>query len=410
MVDAERQSFTFGDKDLMNFYKTKYYKSSEEFGFFNDKGDLGLDVFQHVWNKMDPSKSPGSPLTFVATTNAGLDIIRWQIYDTVNDRLKALIELGKIVWDSKHFKSSNEEHSLIATSLLAKGITDPVLLGPKGEARAVGKHARLVCQVSSAWTLMSRVIIGNSLLQEQEMTGIATATQLDLTTPARTERFRQILSEQGKLHTSDVEGWEYSFNESDTWVSCFGRLYENGLLNDDWTIVECDHSYAIIALYYCDIHRVVETPEGSLLITRPGQMSSGRLGTFSDNSIARSWLSEKISLMETGKPVKFVISAGDDNLDSNKEKYDKQYLWFGKKITDFHENEEIYNFCSTTFTSTGSYQDNIEKSAYSVIVRRIFDPETLSQFDASFLNHPDYKEYYDLILRFAALYRENAHQ
>jgi len=406
VVEAKEKVPGYKSQVLMNFIK-RYHSCVEHYQFFNKAGDLARTTFDKAWDKTDMTRSPGSPMCYLSPNNAGLVKFKGEIYLSTCERIPLLEELGEHVWNNKLFQSTHEEHTRIAAYLLQNGYTDPVLVSVKNEPRDITKRPRLVCQASILTTLVARILIGNTLIQEQTYDDIPTATRLDLTTPAKTEEFRQILAKQGELCTSDVQGWEYSVNEDDEWADCFKTLYVSGCMDDQFELIEDKkrHAYAIIGMYYGDIHRVVQLPSGKLVVTKAGIGSSGRLRTFSSNSMERSFLSELVSLELTKKPVKFVISAGDDNLDTNP-KAEGIYLKYGKVITDYHANVNEYSFCSTRFTPSKSWQENIDKSFYAVCQKmtqfgyQYYREQLECQLFASYSNHPDFSKYWEHLSEF----------
>jgi hypothetical protein len=105
----------------------------------------------------------------------------------------------------------------------------------------------------------------------------------------------------------------------------------------------------------------------------------------------RAKLSEDISCMKYQANCEYIKTAGDDCLDSNEDCRDF-YLRKGKVITDFAANEGTYSFCSTTFAPGGSYQQNIRKSFYSILTKKVFDSDQRRNFKSAFYNHPEYRE------------------
>ena len=394
------------DEEMYNFFSKRYFVREEGYEdiFENSCCSVGPDMFVTVLSYVDKSKTPGSPLCFLTPTNHGLFEMQEELREEVNYKLEGYEKIGRRAWELKMFNTSHEEHVHISMELLRKGYIDPTLIGPKGEGRKIGKKPRLICQKSVVENLAARVVIQDHLIEEQSRDELPTATSLDLTTQEETERRRLYISrscEDGYASTSDVEGWEYSMNENDRWVVCFKELICMNLVkwkDGDFEIryENRRHAYAVIGYHFCMIHRVVQLPSGLLVVTPAGQMSSGELGTFSENSSARAWLCELVSKDNTGDSCKFIMCGGDDAIDSNPD-LRQYYLNYGKVITDYAVTKDSYNFCSTTFSPEGSYQDNIAKSTFSVIVKGFFDPESRCSYDLNFRLHPRYREFISCI-------------
>lgn len=413
-MPPEHEEPAFENDRLWNFVNNKYFVCEEKFEEFFVNGsvneEIRMDVFRQLYARVDPKKSPGSPMVFMTSTNEGLDDHLAEIKEVVEYRIARMREIGKNVWESRCFSSTEEEHVVNAVSLLRAGIKDPVLIGFKGEPRKVGKMPRLVGQVSVIDNLTERFLYGDHLVEEQTHTNIPTATQLDIVTPERTEERRRKYAAKGKLASSDIQHWEYSNTENDAWVACYKGLICMNLIgrNPDgtWYIKEGKHEqvYAQVGFHFTVIHRVVQTPNGKLLVVRAGQMSSGRLKTFSDNSIVRAFLSENVSFDLTGHSIDFVETGGDDCLDSNLFE-DAAHAWavyirYGKKVTDYQEEDGIYHFCSTEFNPDGSFQENIDKSVYAILSRRQFNPEDQMAFSMCFKHHSAYQEKLSLIAEY----------
>jgi hypothetical protein len=120
--------------------------------------------------------------------------------------------------------------------------------------------------------------------------------------------------------------------------------------------------------------------------------------TFSDSSCKRSALSYLMS-RHLGTRLKFVKSAGDDNLDTNPDAT-SLYLQYGFVITDYQkQNPSRYDFCSTVFTPTGCYQDNVEKFVVNCIMKSPSLPmfnQLVTAFKP-FEAHPEAPRYYELL-------------
>lgn len=391
----------------MDFIVSRYPSFPEEFETFFDSSESAIlkpSAFNQAFEQVDLTKTPGSPLVFVFPTNQKLPEIFGELKLEVERRLVLHNALGREVWKRKSFTSTLESNVQIAAALVARGITDPVLVGFKGEPRKKGKVPRLVSQVSVVVNLEARLIHGNHLRQEQTYDDIPTVTRLDLTTPSETAAMHHRLSSHGALSTSDVQGWEYSVNEDDRWAAWTKEAVGMQLMTPEWTIVPGKerHFFTLLGFHYCLIHRVVQLPEGDLLVPPAGQMSSGELGTFSENSFMRANISNLVSLATNGQPVRYVLTGGDDCLDTNADASD-DYLSFGKVITDYAVSDSVYNFCSTQFHGSHAFQENIEKSSYAACVRKTFNAEDELSYDTCFKYHPRYEEFRTLVQSYVTL-------
>jgi len=389
---------------LQRFVFKHYFYQVEEYEKFFSSRDpkvLRNEVFAAAFNKVDLKKSPGSPLVYQHPTNATLPNIYGEMKQVLEERLSRLETLGKAVFMQQLW--NGDDHINASVYLITHGFSDPVLVGIKGEPRpivnGIKKKPRLICQVSVNMNLVARLVLGNHLIEEQRHEDIPTATQLDIITPEITEKFRLRLEKLGgEVSSNDVQGWEYSVTESDRWAACFKQAQCMGLIDADMKPRpgKYRHLYVLFGYTFCMIHRVVQLPEGKLVVTKPGEMSSGELATFSDNSFMRAYLSECVSIMNTGKGVDFVTTAGDDCLDTNA-RADASYLSFGKVITDFKTNKGTYDFCSTTFAPGGSYQNNIEKSFYATLINNSFKQDEERNFISAFKLHPRFEELYGFL-------------
>jgi hypothetical protein len=406
VIPPSKSSFTFGDRRIIDFLQRKYFVVEENYESFFDRedGDVLLrSAYEAAWAKVDLTKTPGSPLVYKAARNADVKkTVDEEVFQIVNHRLLNIEKLGKLVWENQSFESTEDQNIVEAMDLVKNGIADCVLVGPKGEPRAiengVKKPPRLVSQVSLITNLVARLITGNHLLEEQTHDNLPTATQLDITTQEKTEARRAKYERIGTLSSNDIQGWEYSVCEADRWATCTKELYCMGLMDENWVLnpKKLRHAYAVIGYNYMLIHRVVQTPDGYLYVPRAGQMSSGDLGTFSQNSFCRAWISELVSLDTVGHPVEFVQTGGDDCLDTNRENFGA-HMAYGKKVTDYEEQCGEYTFCSTYFGRAGSYQQNIKKTTYAVLTKGFFDEEGQVAFLQCFRNHPDFEKYYNLV-------------
>lgn len=401
------------DKSFVDFVRDKYppVGDVEYTALFKD-GMLRLDVFRLLLDKLDPTKSPGFPLTSFFTTNQDLEEYVAELYDLINFRLHSFEELGVEVLDNDFFNLSDEQALHVAIELTKSNRSCPVGVGEKKEPRAIEdgkrKPPRLVSQVSLITNRVLAVIVGDALLLEQRQKGIVpTAVALDLFTPSELEDRFNTFAAVGEMSTSDVRGWEYSVRKEERWRACFWRAYSMNLIsfceNERGYIVnpgKSQHFHALIGVYFSLIYRLVVTPCGDVLFPPPGQVSSGELVTFSDNSFMRADAANRVSLTATGSPVKHVFTAGDDCLDTNGNHLDI-YRALGKEITDFSIQKDRYNFCSTTFLPEGgTYQDNIRRTTYS-IMGHISDEsliiDHLEAFKTCYARHPEFLSALDLI-------------
>lgn len=389
--------------------KEHIYVHEERFAtFFNHDGDVKEHVLQYLQEQLDPTKSPGSPLRYKYTTNAGISAITAEFQHVVNSRARKFIDLGEHLWglrysDEELFYSMlgyDEDVVLddsICVWLLSNGYTDPVLLKVKPEPRVVGKVPRLVCMVSSVMNTNARLGLMNPVIQEQRSTDTNTAVALDLNTQAETMKLYDKFKSNAPLSSSDVQGWEYANDVVSFWSDFSRWLYSLGLVDLDFNIIaDASYVYYLMGLFFCELHRVMQTECGNLFVTVLGLVTSGGYITFSGNSNKRSLLSYRVSKSLSLK-LRFVFSAGDDNMDSNP--YASEiYKAFGYVITDFVVQETSFNFCSTVFTENGSYQENISKSFVNMMYDQSSWEEKLVAFRLNFRFHPEYSHYKELLL------------
>lgn len=404
------------DQQTLDFI-SRYPVNSVEFAnFFDSSGALDTRVFNDVLTCAEASKSPGSPLVYAYTTNKiAFDKARAEIYDVLNRRLQKYERLGRELWTMDYTIEPTPEDR---ARYLYSALMDPVLLGVKGEPRKNGKVPRLVAQVSVVENLLQRLLLQNHLLQEQQQDDLPTATSLDLVTEAKTKELYDVFKAQGILASNDVQGWEYSTNAKDQWKSFWKQAICMDLVSVAFQtqnkkrpprlVIEISpgkekHFFCLLAWKHLDIYRVVQLTSGKLVLTAPGITSSGKLTTFSENSFIRANLSNDVSILETGKPVVFVKTAGDDAVDTNlfgEEKAKSLYARFGKRITDYYQNDGPYSFCSTNFRETNVYGDNIERSAYALLAKGNPDEQDWCQFDVIYRHHPDFESIWQLLRKF----------
>lgn len=324
------------------------------------------------------------------------------IYQSLNARLKLLEALGREVYHNGRFFENPLSYTSIASHLIYYGFTDPVQLSKKVEFRKLGKKERLVSMVSLITNLAQRILLGNALFEEQSHFDLPTATQLDIATRASC----QAIYEQFKIHSpvvsSDVQGWEYSITMDNRWRACIKHLLIMGLASYDGFIKPAEgkqkHFYSLIGLYYTLIYRACILPDtGTVVIPPPGQMSSGELVTFSDNSFMRAELSAFISY-QLGEIPTFIKTAGDDCIDRlkvNEALIKDKYREYGFVITDVQVQESEFNFCSTVFADGKSYQENITKTFLEYLVGEQTEDQTLSL--TIFKDHPQIEIYLSLL-------------
>lgn len=393
VIERSRYFFVWGC-ELVRSFVDKYFVNKEDYSSFFHNRVLIPEVFYAFWEKVDKTKSPGSPLVYTYSANHQVSNDLPALYRVVDSRLELLRRLGETLSRSSNLRLSKEEHVYESVRLIAQGYTDPVLLGVKSEPRAKGKIPRLVSQVSVQSNMVARILLGNHLIEEQSHDGLPVATSLDLTTPSETRKLYQRFRSAGVLSSSDVQGWEWAMDQDDRMVNFYKWCRCMDLIDDEGTprLETIDHFHALLGYAWTLIHRVVQLGEGDLYVTKPGEMSSGELSTFSDNSCSRSYSSECVADW-LGAPLTFCISGGDDNLDTNppaKEVYE----CLGKVITDYEKQAgDYYTFCSTRFYSDYSYQENIEKSAYAILKRGVYGGEYRSAFELSFHRHPRFDEF-----------------
>lgn len=343
---------------------------------------------------IDLKKSPGAPSCYYMTINEGYEKRQGDMYDVVNDRLHMVEAIGEYVWEKGLWTLSREEQITVAIDLVKMGAVDPVLVGKKGEGRADGKYPRLVSQVSVLNATEARAIFCDFLREEQLDGNCATAVALDLTTQEETLKMWKLFKTKGKLSSNDIQGYEWLFNEAMMNVATFARLIRMGILSyesNEWKVAagKPRHLYAVVGHDFCRKYRVVQTPEGELFVTPAGQMSSGHYLTYSDNSFARAFLSDKVHRDHFKKPVSFVKTGGDDCVDKGLVPV-ACYSRYGMIVTDQQETDDEYSFCSTRFTKHGSYQENIGKALFGALIRGNISPTTMCSFVACFAKHPMY--------------------
>lgn len=399
---AVKPAFVAGDIRFRDYLKTLPVRREKFDSFFKD-GRLRVDVFEEVWSCLKPTHSPGAPLNYLFTENDQATVIKADIYNVVDFRMTKLIELGEqIVRDGIRPVSLEERISIVS-----QNYADPMMVDVKKEPRLKGKMPRLVTQGSIVDQLVHRLVYHEFLITLQESKEHDMAVRLDLITQDVTQaRFREFQS-HAPLTQNDVQGWEYSMNQSDHWAAAYCDAYQMGLIDAD-LVPRNDalrHYYAIMAITYTIINRVTLTKQGNLLLLPDGIMPSGILPTFQRNSRVRALLSYNVAMDVKGEPPRYVLTAGDDCADSNnfedQEQGKKAHAVYGKVVTDISTSTETFTFCSTIFTEQGSYQENIEKSAYKIVADGSYDIENITQFVACYKLHPDFPQVLATVINYA---------
>lgn len=297
------------------------------------------------------------------------------------------------------FASTREFDDNFAQMCIECNLDDVVSLKVKGEVRKLNKRPRLVCMVSAIQNSAWRTALTNALIEEQLHPEIPTAVALDLITPSETRARYEVFKRHAPLSSNDIQGWEWSNNIRTHYIPFYRWCYVLKLTDSSLKVYEekRKHFYLLLALYVVTAHRVIAVEDGELYTTPTGQVSSGKLTTLSDSSCIRSWLSFKAAIFN-GYELKFAQSCGDDNLDSNPD-LRHWYRDYGFVITDQLTQTDTFSFCSTTFTSTCSYIENIEKFFVSCCYKFGKDKEhdaRLAAFDI-FEHHPERGKYASLL-------------
>lgn len=395
--------------------------SEEKFeSFFTEDQNLTNNAWDSLFGLINPSKSPGSPLCFVHSTNKELSKMENSIRLVVEYRVVKLVELGQqlhqtILRDlptAKHafgFDRDMETSSTIAIDLVKSNLCDPILLREKNEPRKLGKLPRLVCGVSVQDNLVHRLAFHNQLVTEQASSGCPIAVSLDLNTPEKTSELYVKFKEHSPVYSSDIKGWDFSTKPEYVLNDTIRTCYMMGVCDvkgNPYPGKE-SHFYLSIAIAYCLIHRLLQTSDGELFVSTPGMTTSGTLRTFSQNSFIRSFVSVQAEVINLGvspqqlhtvsvAPTMFVFSGGDDNLtNSPAPPYCTEALGF--TVTDYERQTDSFSFCSTTFTDTVSYQDNISKFFVAVMYDKSNWITKMNSFRICFSNHPEYS-YYTFLL------------
>lgn len=400
-------------RDLINFWPLDPYV--QDLNLLREDDKFSVEFFESLWAQVDKSKSPGSPFKLLGfNANSSLEVQLGSLNCDFNNRFNALVDLGsqlysvfktnKNIFNRMFAFREDDSHKEISQMLAFKGYVDPVLLNVKSEPRKNGKEKRLVCMISVLDNLIDRALCGHHLKEEQLRKDITTAVALDLTTPEKTNELHALFTSHSPLLSSDVRGWEYSCRSELTFRSLMKYSYQQGLSDEHLNVFPGKemHFYALLARFFCIVHRVLQTKCGDLFVTPPGMVSSGLLLTYSKNSFERASLSRDLA-RHVNFPAPFIRAAGDDevsNIDAPEDVVKRFYARFGFVITDYMEQSDSFSFCSTTFIHDGTYQDNIERSFVNVLYTAKSAEHFIEQmagFEQAFKRHPQYAMYRALL-------------
>nr|WRQ64942.1 RNA-dependent RNA polymerase [Sobelivirales sp.] len=355
---------------------------------------IKIAILDALFERNHPTKTPGSPLNYLISKNDALPQYKAEICELIDKRVVKLVDLGRKILFECNFYLNPEDSVKEAIRLVTENYTDPVLVGFKGEPRAEGKKPRLVSQVSVITNMIQRLSMNDYLLNEQSCPfgEIPTATGLDITTPSSTQNMYELFRDKTPLMSSDVQGFEYAVKRRFRFAYAAHLCWMMNLCDADMVPFKRKekHCYLIWGIAWTDVYRLVQTQEGYLLVPPPGQQSSGLLKTYSENSFIRGLMSDEVSRITRSVPVAFTISAGDDNLDTNAPNLGHLYRDLGFVVTDYVEQNSRFNFCSTTFTEHGSYQDNIMKYLYAVMANSRTDEASVWNEFRAFALHPEF--------------------
>lgn len=390
--------------------KTEHF---EEF-FLPDFSDMHDESFNQFFLLLDKTKSPGSPLCFITSNNAGIEKVKDEFRSEVIRRVRALITKGEELYDAflsdprlfsnkLGYTSTRNEQDFNSAEVMSLILDDPTLLKVKGEARPVNKQGRLVCMVSAIQNFVTRLALHNAMQEEQDSNDPHMATRLDIITPSSTDALHQAFADEvskiGRgLSSSDVQGYEYSNTINTHYLPLLKWSYAMNLTDIHFRPIQgssAKHLYLLIGLYYASCFRTMETEDGSLFVGPYGNVTSGGLTTFTDNSLKRNVLSNEVSFRLFNTPVEFTFSAGDDNLDSNP-RADDIYKKLGFVITDFVEQKEVFTFCSTILQKGSSYQEGLPKFVANLLFTgKDFDIE--AAFLPTYVHHPDFERFSSML-------------
>jgi len=420
------------------FDSVKYdFVYEEEFNNYFKGGDsciLRDSVYDDLFDRLDPAKSPGFPLNISYPHNKGLMDVKAEFKQDVEATLDGQLNIGRYLHslradDPKKLYElcySEESHLAVSTALSMCGYIHPYQVKVKGEERKSGKSPRLVVMVSAINSTCSRVTMGNHLITEQSIKDLPTCTRLDITSPeGRSDVWKSISdgASASPVFGSDVQGWDYACGPTEHW-STFAKMCRcMGLVDEQFNPKPGKerHYFTLFGDFFTSLRRVVLCADGNLYVIPPGIEGSGELRTFSANSHNRALLSYRVKVdaaYPTLDPVKipvkakprltemakkFVKSAGDDCAEGGRPNIEK-YKARGFVLTGVAKiNPKEFSFCSTTFRKENAYQERIEK--YTAGVLRTIDrldsdqfAERLVGFQLLFEHHPDAEVYYQLLL------------
>lgn len=391
-------------QSFLKWIRTLPVKQQKFDSFFGADGRLRTDLFDQLWSCKDDGKSPGAPLYFEASNNAALEPYKAEIYEVVDQRIAKLVALGQLLHSEGLIGVSATPEQRV--DIVRLGLADVMAVGLKSEARKNGKTPRLISLASLCDNLVTRVGYHNFLIDLMDSPEKYMCARLDVTTQSKTAERYAVFKKRGEQTGNDVRGWEYSMNESDQWACMWADAYSMGLVDRDLNMVKkasSAHFYLLVGLTYTIINRVSILPDGDLVLLPPGNMPSGILITYQRNSYARALLSNNVSVDCFNKPVEHCSTAGDDCLDTNNfktiEESKAAHAVYGKVITDVETVSDNFEFCSTKFTANGSYQLNIEKTAYNLLCEGRVDDEGLESFRQAYALHPDYETVLEELLK-----------
>lgn len=380
------------------FLKTLPTKQEKFESFIGPDGRLREELFDQLWSCKDDKKSPGAPLYFKTPLNSGLEAYKAEIYEVVDERMAKLIALGKHLHDEDLIGVAATPEERV--QLIQLGLADVMAVDLKSEARPIGKMPRLITLASVVDNLVSRLGYHNHLISRMDGPEVYMCNRLDVTSQESTRERYNLLKSWGTITGNDVQGWEYSVNSSDQYAAMWAEAYSMGLVDADLELREKGspaHFYLLVGLTYALVNRVGMLPDGQLVLAPPGHMPSGVLITYYRNSLIRALLSFNVSMDVFNVPVAHCMTAGDDCQDTNNfetvQASAQAHACYGKKITDVETKSDNFEFCSTVFTSNGSYQLNIGKTAYNLLCEKRVGPEELEAFRVAYENHPLYEAF-----------------
>jgi len=386
-----------------------FYEGCEQISLFFSSEHLG-----ECMALIKPEKNPGLPYSHVDSRNDGIlndPVKRTDLLETVGRRLNCCYDvgseiislwrdalngrsdLGEVLVDKMGFNLDATTTPLDATLNFIDGVRDPTALAYKGESRLLDKAPRLVCSTSVCDNLLSRLIQKFFLDAEKQITehsAQSMAVGLDIITASSTSSFFNFFLREGPWVSSDVSKWEYCTTPQMHWKATLEWIAAAGFsLFEEQTSAR----YTIVALSLgltrIMLTRVYVTVEGHMFTSVvPGIQESGKYATFSENSRMRSELAFEATGATLNK------TAGDDCMEKalgfTSEEYISKYARLGVNVTDVQIQHDRFNFCSTTFTSQGSYQDNIWRSLHQDLHHGL-NRERLFSFAQTFVRNPEYQ-------------------